>query len=394
MLRIMGFFSIVLIISTLITAGAIAAGTLFSEDTSSEQANPGNLNNPEQANVQASNNPSSDISAAPVDPNLASGYVEPKSNLFSRVGSVIGFGKTKYSNGYDGQENDNNNPYGQENYNGTYINNSSSVYISDLRPGVLGEFLNQEYINITNLGTTAVDLQNWTITDENANHTYIFPYYTLNSNSTVTIHTGNGTDNATTLYWNWTVLSFIWNSNGDTAYLYDSQGKLISTKCIGSSCNQTNYNNTSSNSSNGNGSSGYGPKGNGSSGCFLNSNGSPSHSSNCNGNSGCSLNGNGNSGYSSNGNGNSGYSLNGNGSSGCSLNSNGSPSHSSNCNGNSACSLNGNGNSSYSSNGNGNSVRLLRLFLNGNGSSSYGSNYNGNSGYYSKGNNNSAFIKR
>jgi hypothetical protein len=71
-------------------------------------------------------------------------------------------------------------------------------------------------------------MEGWTITDEGTKHTYTFPYYVLNSGSTVTLYTGNGTDNGNILFWN--SGSFIWNNEGDTAYLYNNQGQLVSTK--------------------------------------------------------------------------------------------------------------------------------------------------------------------
>ena len=50
-IKIMAFVSIVLMLSTLITAGAIACGALVnSEETNSEQVDSENLTNPEQPN--------------------------------------------------------------------------------------------------------------------------------------------------------------------------------------------------------------------------------------------------------------------------------------------------------------------------------------------------------
>ena len=62
--------------------------------------------------------------------------------------------------------------------------------------------------------------------DEGSKHTYTFPSYTLNAGSTVTVYTKKGTDSATELYWQ--LGGPIWNNDGDTAYLYDSNGKLVS----------------------------------------------------------------------------------------------------------------------------------------------------------------------
>ncbi|WP_321420897.1 lamin tail domain-containing protein [uncultured Methanomethylovorans sp.] len=50
----------------------------------------------------------------------------------------------------------------------------------------------------------------------------------MGAKSTVTIYTGKGTKTATKLYWgsSW----YVWNNDGDTAYLYNSQSKLVSKK--------------------------------------------------------------------------------------------------------------------------------------------------------------------
>jgi Intermediate filament tail domain. len=112
---------------------------------------------------------------------------------------------------------------------------SSSVYISALDVGAPGEKPNQEYVQITNKGTKSVNLKSWKIKDQGAKHTYTFSSYTLKAKFTVTLRSGSGKNTASTLYWN--KYSFIWNNHdsahneyGDTAYLYNAQGKLASSK--------------------------------------------------------------------------------------------------------------------------------------------------------------------
>jgi hypothetical protein len=110
---------------------------------------------------------------------------------------------------------------------------TNNIYISALYVGAPHQTPNQEYVKVTNKGTTAVNIKGWKITDKGKKHTYTFPSYTLKAKSTVTLRSGKGRNSATTLYWN--KYSFIWNNhdskyNGDTAYLYNAQGKLISSK--------------------------------------------------------------------------------------------------------------------------------------------------------------------
>jgi len=105
---------------------------------------------------------------------------------------------------------------------------SNSVYISALYVGAPHETKDQEYVQITNTGTNAVNLNSWKITDEGAKHTYTFPSYALSAGSTVTLISGLGTNSADSLYWNKDI--FIWNNDGNTAYLYNAQGTLVSQK--------------------------------------------------------------------------------------------------------------------------------------------------------------------
>ncbi len=96
----------------------------------------------------------------------------------------------------------------------------STVYVSDLN-------LQDEWVKVTNKGPSPVPLTGWKIEDEGSKHTYTFPSYTLDSGSTVTVYTEKGTNSATKFYWH--LDDPIWNNDGDTAYLYDNNGKLVST---------------------------------------------------------------------------------------------------------------------------------------------------------------------
>jgi Lamin Tail Domain len=111
---------------------------------------------------------------------------------------------------------------------GATTTSSNQIYISALYVGALHQIPNQEYVKISNKGTTTVNLKGWKIKDSGAKHTYTFPSYTLKAKSTVTLRSGSGKNTATTLYWN--KYSFIWNNTGDKAYLYNAQGKLVSSR--------------------------------------------------------------------------------------------------------------------------------------------------------------------
>lgn len=96
---------------------------------------------------------------------------------------------------------------------------SPTVYISGLH-------LADEWVKITNSGTSQVTMTGWKIADDDAKHTYIFPPFTLSPGATVTLHTGDGVDTDTELYWGG---RYVWNNDGDTARLYDAGGDLIDT---------------------------------------------------------------------------------------------------------------------------------------------------------------------
>lgn len=100
----------------------------------------------------------------------------------------------------------------------TTSSTESSVYVTDLN-------LQEEWIQISNIGSSPVSLDGWKIEDEGSKHTYTFPSYTLNAGSTVTVYTGKGTDSEIELYWQLDdpILNY-----DDTVYLYDDSGKLVS----------------------------------------------------------------------------------------------------------------------------------------------------------------------
>lgn len=95
----------------------------------------------------------------------------------------------------------------------------SKIYVSNLN-------LKDEWIQISNIGSSPVSLDGWKIEDEGSKHTYIFQAYTLDAGSTVTVFTGKGTNSEIELYWQ--LDDPILNNDGDAVYLYDDSGKLVS----------------------------------------------------------------------------------------------------------------------------------------------------------------------
>lgn len=87
------------------------------------------------------------------------------------------------------------------------------------------EHLDDEWVEITNKGSSEVNLAGWTLTDAQ-NHTYTFPDFILAAGAKVVVRTGEGDDNAENLFWNRS--TSIWNNGGDLAVLKDSEGNIVS----------------------------------------------------------------------------------------------------------------------------------------------------------------------
>ena len=95
--------------------------------------------------------------------------------------------------------------------------------------------LNQEYIVLENMGDNTVSLAGWKIMDNTRTgerrHTYTFDEkITLKPRDQIVLHSGSSKDSETKgkqPRWNlhWGKHAFIWNNEGDTATLFDDQGK-------------------------------------------------------------------------------------------------------------------------------------------------------------------------
>jgi beta-lactamase superfamily II metal-dependent hydrolase len=87
----------------------------------------------------------------------------------------------------------------------------------DYTLAIAGLDLANEWVAVRNTGEAPVDLAGCTISDAGSVHVYTFPTFVLAPGSTVTVHTGSGTDTATDLFWG--LGSSVWNNAGDTATL-------------------------------------------------------------------------------------------------------------------------------------------------------------------------------
>lgn len=87
-----------------------------------------------------------------------------------------------------------------------------------------GNNLSNEYFTLKNSCSYSIDMSGWTAKD-NSNHVYTFPSFNLGDAAQVSIVTGSGTGNSTTLYWGRS--SAVWNNDGDTLYLNASNGTSV-----------------------------------------------------------------------------------------------------------------------------------------------------------------------
>ncbi len=85
-----------------------------------------------------------------------------------------------------------------------------------------------EWVEIKNSGNIPADLTNWTLQDaaQLRPHIFTFPELVLEVGNSVKIHTENGTDTTTDLYWG--KKTSVWNNDGDTATLKNTKGETIS----------------------------------------------------------------------------------------------------------------------------------------------------------------------
>lgn len=84
--------------------------------------------------------------------------------------------------------------------------------------------LNGEFVTIINNGNASLDLSGWSLKDQ-ATHFYTFENIVLEPGESLVLYTGQGSNTASELYWDSD--EPIWNNNGDTVFLFDSEGNLV-----------------------------------------------------------------------------------------------------------------------------------------------------------------------
>ncbi|MEV6494564.1 lamin tail domain-containing protein [Actinoplanes sp. NPDC051633] len=89
--------------------------------------------------------------------------------------------------------------------------------------------LNAEYVRLRNNTGSSIALTGWTVRDK-AGHVYKFGTYTIRAGKYVYIHTGKGTNGRPDVQHVYQQRgAYVWNNDGDTAYLRNAAGKAIDT---------------------------------------------------------------------------------------------------------------------------------------------------------------------
>jgi micrococcal nuclease len=107
---------------------------------------------------------------------------------------------------------------------GLWIESSYNLTIDYIEYDPEGEEADGEYLVLTNHENYNVTMVGWFLQDEAAQTAYEFNL-TIESNTTIRIYTGSGTDNSTTIFWGWH--QGIWNNSGDFAILQDENGYMV-----------------------------------------------------------------------------------------------------------------------------------------------------------------------
>ena len=103
-----------------------------------------------------------------------------------------------------------------------------SIALTDYRvdaPGDDHENENGEYVMLTNVGSSTLELSGWTLSDA-ADHRFRFPDgFALDPGASVTVYTGTGTDSSTERYWGSDTA--IWKNGGDTVVVTAEDGSVV-----------------------------------------------------------------------------------------------------------------------------------------------------------------------
>jgi beta-lactamase superfamily II metal-dependent hydrolase len=111
------------------------------------------------------------------------------------------------------------------------LGNAAGVKIHAVQfnaPGDDRQNLNGEWVQLNNTGDGPVLINGWTLTDRTGSDPYTFPAVILMPGEKVTVYTGNGRMNETSLFMGRT--EPLWGNSGDSVFLRDGSGNLIDSR--------------------------------------------------------------------------------------------------------------------------------------------------------------------
>ncbi|MFE2087722.1 lamin tail domain-containing protein [Streptomyces sp. NPDC059460] len=103
-------------------------------------------------------------------------------------------------------------------------------YNSPGRDNYSNRSLNGEWVEVTNTGRRAVNLDGWTLSDGDGNR-YRFDDLRLAGRATVRVHTGYGRDTRTDVYQDRS--DYVWGNHSDRATLRNDDGRAVDTESWG-----------------------------------------------------------------------------------------------------------------------------------------------------------------
>ena len=106
----------------------------------------------------------------------------------------------------------------------TKVEISAVQYDSPGRDDRSRRSLNKEWVELTNTSRRTVNLDGWTLKNEDGD-TYTFDHYRLEGRATVRIHTGRGHDTDNDLYMD--RHNEVWDNRSDTATLRNDHHRFI-----------------------------------------------------------------------------------------------------------------------------------------------------------------------
>lgn len=106
---------------------------------------------------------------------------------------------------------------------------SACVQLGSIHQSSSSANLNDEWVELKNTCESNQNLVGYLIKDTSAGNSYTFKNVEIPSKKTIKVHSGCSMDSSLDLYWQCPARSVpVWNNTGDSAFLYDGTGKLVS----------------------------------------------------------------------------------------------------------------------------------------------------------------------